>query len=156
ASTNVLVGGVPLTRATGDGLAEDSPDASKLWQGTPGLIAGSATCQQFVGKTAAALGQVNYSVSGGKIAKSINPGTFVYYAAITTTAPNQIVTVSQSNTSSNSAAPFGVLQGQALLWSGDCSKKVLVGTVSGTNDSVAAYAIPVAGSYVIAVKYQTK
>jgi hypothetical protein len=156
AATDVTVNGVQLHRQTGDGHAGDSVDAQKTWTGTPGLIANTTTCQQFVAKTAVSLGQVNYTAVGGKIGNSINPGTFFYYATIITTVPNQVVTVTQSNNSSNSAALFGVQQGQGLLWSADCSQKVLVGTNSGVNGSTVSYTIAVPGTYIIAVKYTTK
>ena len=121
-----------------------------------GLIAPTqTTCGDVLNGTASALGQVNYVVNGGKIGQSINPGVFFFYSKITTTVPNQVVTVSQSNTSTNNAALFGDQNGQAWLWSGDCSGK-LVGTTSGPNDSQASFTVPTAGNYIIGIKYDTK
>src|SRR5262249_61559082 len=117
ARTNVTVGGLSLTRATGDGHALDSPDATKDWVKPVGLIAPTGTsCSDYTSGTAATLDQVNYAVKKGVIWQSINPGVFFYYTTITTTTPNQVVTVSQSNTSTNNAAPFGILNGQAWLY----------------------------------------
>jgi hypothetical protein len=113
------------------------------------------TCSDFTSGTAQTLGQVNYSVSGGTIGQGINPGVFFFYSKITTTVPNQVVTVTQSNNSTNNAALFGVLNGQAWLWTGDCVSKT-VGTVFGPNDGNARYTIPTPGTYIISIKYNTK
>src|SRR5262249_54096493 len=146
AATDVTVSGVQLHRETGDGHVGDSSDANKLWVPPGGLIAPTqTTCNDVLNGTAATLGQINYSVTGGnKIGQGINPGVFFFYSKITTTVPNQVVTVSQSNNSSNNAALFGILNGQAWLWSGDCSSKI-VGTVTGANGSGASYTVPVPG-----------
>jgi hypothetical protein len=121
-----------------------------------GIIAPTqTTCQDYTGGTAQTLGQVNYSVSGGKIGQGINPGVFFYYTKITTTTPGQVVTVTQSNTSTNSTPLFGILNGQAWLYPADCSSHTS-GTVTGPNGSGASYTIPTAGTYIIGIKYQTK
>jgi hypothetical protein len=120
-----------------------------------GLIAPTqTTCNDVLNGTAAVLGQINYSVRGGVITQGINPGVFFYYAKITTTVPNQVVTVTQTNTSTNNARLFGILNGQAWLWSGDCSSK-LIGTVIN-GGSGATFVVPVPGDYIIGIKYQTK
>jgi hypothetical protein len=113
------------------------------------------TCEDYRDGTSDTLGQINYPVSGGKIGQGINPGVFFFYSKITTTTPNQVVTVTQTNTSSNGTPPFGIQNGQAWLWNLGCTTK-LIGTVSGANDSVASYTIPTPGTYIISVKYQTK
>jgi len=121
-----------------------------------GIIAPTqTTCQDFTGGTAQALGQINYSVRGGTIGQGINPGVFFFYTKITTTIPNQVVTVSQSNTSTNNTPLFGILNGQAWLYPANCSSH-RSGTVTGPNDSGASYTIPTPGTYIIGIKYQTK
>jgi len=121
-----------------------------------GIIAPTqTTCQDYTGGTAQTLGQVNYSVVGGKIGQGINPGVFFYYTKITTTTVNQVVTVSQSNTSTNNTPLFGILNGQAWLYPADCSSHTS-GTVTGPNGSGASYTIPTPGTYIIGIKYQTK
>ena len=132
-----------------------SADASVTVQCPGGLIAPTlTTCQDFVSGTAATLGQINYSVSGGKIAQSINPGVFFYYTKITTTLPNQVVTVSQSNTSTNGAALFQVLNGQAYLYSTGCTT-LLTGTLNATSTG-ASFIVPTPGTYIISIKYSAK
>src|SRR5262249_16059918 len=121
-----------------------------------GIIAPTqTTCGDILNGTFSVLGQINYSVNAGKIGQGINPGVFFYYVKITTTIPNQVVTVSQSNNSTTNAALFGMLQGQGWVWSGDCSSK-LVGQTTGANDSGASFTVPTPGHYIIGIKYQTK
>jgi hypothetical protein len=137
--------------------AHDAPCEPFSTKVTPtGLIAPTqTTCSDVLNGTAAVLGQVNYSLSGGRIGQGINPGVFFFYSKITTTLPNQVVTVSQSNTSTNNTPLFGILNGQAWLWSGDCSSKI-VGSTTGANDSGASFTVPTPGNYIIGIKYQTK
>ena len=97
--------------------------------------------------TASTLAQIDYSASGGKV-KSVKSGTFFFYSRITTEVPNQVVTVTQSNTSTNDAALFGIPDGQAQLSNTDCSTSA-VGTVTGPNGSDASFSVPVPGNYLI-------
>jgi hypothetical protein len=153
-----------LTRTTGTaanttaGCSTDCGNAVKHWRAPPqGIIAPTqTTCSDFTSGTASTLASVNYSVTGGnKIGQGINPGVFFYYTKITTTTANQVVTVSQSNTSTNNAALFGILQGQAWLYPADCSSHV-VGTTTGVGDTGASFTIKTPGTYIIGIKFQTK
>src|SRR5262245_50423357 len=156
AATNVTVGGVSLTRATGDGLSTGSPDASKAWVRSAGQIARPDTsCSAFSGSFAPTLGQISYRVSGLKIGQGITPGVFFFYTRITTTQPNQVVTVTQSNTSTNGTPNFGILNGQAWLYPLSCASHT-VGSTSGPNGENASFTVPVPGTYVVGIKYQTK
>jgi hypothetical protein len=94
-------------------------------------------------------------VSGGKIGQGINPGVFFFYTKITTTTANQVVTVTETNTSTNSTPNFGILNGQAWLYPADCSSHTS-GAVSGPNGENASYTVPTPGTYIIGIKYQTK
>jgi hypothetical protein len=112
-------------------------------------------CSDFLAGTPA-LGQINYPAErAGTIGQGINPGVFFYWTKITTTMANQTVTVSQSNTSTNNAALFGVHQGWDRLYTGNCSSWT-AGTVIGANGSGASFTVPTPGNYVIGVKYSTK
>jgi hypothetical protein len=154
ASTNVTVGGVALTRTT-NGTAGNSGPATKTWIPPGGQITPTnVDCSQIRDGTAPTLDAINYPSSGGKIGQGINPGVFFYWTKITTTVPNQVVTVSQSNNSTNNAALFLVHQGWDRLYTGDCSSYT-----SGTETaggSGATFTVPTPGSYIIGVKYQTK
>ena len=124
--------------------------------GPRGVIAPTqTTCQSYVAGTAPTLGQVTYPVSGNKIGQGINPGVFFYYSRITTTRANQTVAVSESNTSTNGAALFGILNGQAWLYPLNCSSHA-VGSTIGTNGSGASFTVKAPGTYVIGIKYDTK
>jgi hypothetical protein len=138
------------------GQTVSAKDTAVVIVQTPGgLIAPTnTTCSDFVNGTAAALGQINYSVSAGLIGQGINPGVFFFYTKITTTSPNQVVTVSQSNTSTNNAALFGILNGQALLYTANCSSSTAGTVIAG--GSGASFTVAKPGTYIIGIKYQTK
>jgi hypothetical protein len=155
ATTTVVVGGITLTRATADGKPGDSADATKTWIGVTGKIAPTQeTCQTYSNGTAATLGTINYTVNGNKIGQSINPGVFFFYSRITTTTPNQVVTVTQTNTSTNNAALFQVMQGQANLYTSSCGN-LQTGTLTN-NSSGTSFTVATPGTYVIGIKYSTK
>jgi len=157
ASTDVTVLGAALHRETGDANAGDSADAQKEWVGGGGQITPTAvSCSDFASGTAPTLDQVNYKTGGNPsvIQQGINPGVFFFYTKVTTTVPNQVVTVSQTNTSTNNSALFAVHQGQARLYPANCSSFTTGTLISG--DSGASFTIPVPGNYILGLKYDTK
>jgi hypothetical protein len=79
---------------------------------------------------------------------------FFFWTKITTTVPNQVVTVTQSNTSTNNAALFLVHQDWDRVYAGDCSSWTAGTQIAG--GSGATFTIPTPGSYIIGIKYQTK
>jgi hypothetical protein len=111
-------------------------------------------CTNFISGTAPTLDAVNYTVNGGKIGQGINPGVFFFWTNITTTVPNQVVTVSQSNTSTNNSPLFEIHQGWIRLYTGDCSSWV-AGTPNASNTG-GSFTVPTPGNYVIGVKYDVK
>jgi uncharacterized repeat protein (TIGR01451 family) len=141
-----------------DDQGDNAEDSGSLSCAPPQLLGQIAptqtTCQEFINGTSSTLGQINYPVSNGKIGQGINPGVFFFYTKITTSTPNQVVTVSQSNTSTNNAALFQVQQDQARLYTGNCSSWT-AGTLIA-NSSGASYTIATPGTYVISIKYSTK
>jgi uncharacterized repeat protein (TIGR01451 family) len=149
------LGATNLAKATADGSLS-AQDIGKLTCTPPppgGLIAPTeTTCQQFASGTASTLGQVNYSVSNGKIAQSINPGVFFYYAKITTTVANTVVTVSESQ--NDAGALFQIQKDQARLYKGDCSSWTGGTLING--DTGASFTIATPGTYIISIKYSTK
>ena len=145
----------PHAIATADGplTAEDSGSLTCTPPTPGGLIAPTSTsCQDFANGTASALGQINYPVSNGKIGQGINPGVFFYYTKITTTVANQVVTVSESQ--NDAAALFQVHQGQAYLYTANCSSSTKGTLISG--DTGASFTVATAGTYIIGIKYSTK
>ena len=79
---------------------------------------------------------------------------FFYWTHITTTVPNQVVTVSQTNTSTNNTALFLVHQGWDRLYKGDCSSYKSGTEIAG--GSGASFTVLTPGDYIIGIKYQTK
>jgi len=130
--------------------ATDSGDQSCTPPSTSLIAPTQVTCQDVLNGTAATLGQINYSVSGGKIAQGINPGVFFYYAKITVAAG----TVTVTETQNDAAALFQVQQGQARLYKGDCSS-FKAGTLTAGSTG-ATFSIAAAGNYIISIKYSTK
>jgi hypothetical protein len=112
-------------------------------------------CTLFNSGTAPTLPGVFYSLTGsGKIGQGINPGVFFFWTHITTTTANQVVTVTQSNNSTNNAALFQVSQSWDRLYTGDC-----VSWTTGTlinNSSGASFTVKTPGDYIIGIKYDVK
>ena len=146
--------GTASTTYAGQPVSDTNPDHyfgdSAQGQITPTQV----SCQDFISGTAPTLGQVNYSVDNGKIGQGINPGVFFFYTKITTTVPNQVVTVSQTNTSTNNAAKFLVHQGQARLYTGNCSSWKEGTLLAG--GAGASFTVATPGNYVLSLKYDTK
>jgi uncharacterized repeat protein (TIGR01451 family) len=143
----------PDAHATADGglVADDSGALTCTPPPPGGLIAPTGTtCQQFTSGTASALGEVDYSVSGGTIKQNVTPGVFFYYAKITVGAG----TVTVSETQNDAAALFQIQQNQAYLWTADCSTKAAIGTLNPAGTG-ASFTVP-AGTYIVSVKYDTK
>jgi len=112
------------------------------------------TCQDFTGGVAETLGQINYKLSGSTIGQSINPGVFFYWTTITTTVPNQVVTVSQSNTSTNNSALFQIASDWQRLYTGNCASWTTGTQIAGGTG--ASFTVPTPGTYVIGIKYDSK
>jgi hypothetical protein len=154
ATTTVTVGGVSLTRTT-NGTGGNSGPATKTWIPPGGQITPTnVDCSLFASGNAPTLDAVNYPGKGGVIGQGINPGVFFYWTHITTTTPNQVVTVTQSNNSTNNAALFQIHQGWIRLYTGDCSSYT-TGTqnAGGTGGS---FTVPTPGNYIIGIKYSPK
>ena len=157
----LLVGGVSLTRdsdsttaAIGHGPG-GTDEATKTWEGGGGQITPTqVSCSDFLAG-APTLSQLNYTLTGGgKIHQNINPGVFFYWTKITTTVPNQVVTVSQTNTSTNNAALFQIHQDWVRLYTGNCSSWT---TGTQTNGGTgASFTVPTPGNYVIGIKWDPK
>jgi hypothetical protein len=155
ATTTVTVGGLPLTRTTGDGKPGDSVDAQKLWTTGGGVVTQfCVACQdvltanvppQFV------IGNITYGQFAGRI-HGRAPGQLYYWAIVTTTTPNQVVTVSQSNTSTNNTVPLKV--GTTLwLYSSEC--KVVSSGTANASKTGASFTVATPGTYALQVEFDT-
>ena len=102
------------------------------------------------------IAKIDYESTGGTIDHSgVDPTRFIYWAKVTTTVPNQVVTVSQTNTSTNNTPRFTVVQGWARLFEGDNCCVYKNGTVIDSNTGV-SFTVKKPGSYIIGVKYDAK
>jgi hypothetical protein len=136
--------------------AHDGPCEPFMVQSVPQgqITPTNVDCSDILNGTAPTLAQVNYRVRNGTIFQSINPGKFFFWTKITTTVPNQVVTVTQSNTSTNNAALFQIHQGWDRVYAGDCSSWKAGTEING--GSGATFTIPTPGSYIIGIKYDPK
>jgi hypothetical protein len=118
------------------------------------ILPTQTTCNDYIGGGLTPLGQIFYSVTGGKIAQNVNPGVFFFYTKITVTA-GQSVTVTQANNASPTTALFSVKSANAFTAScGNASGVTEV--TSGSNNGNVTYTFTNAGTYVVQVKYDSK
>jgi hypothetical protein len=155
ATTTVTVGGIPLTRTTGDGKPGDSADAVKTWTTTGGgqITNTCIQCRDFRDGTPQQflIDTLEYRVYKGTI-QSVTPGQFFYWAKVTTTTPNQVVTVSESNDSTNEAALLK-LGNVFQIYDGGC-KSGMPGTVNA-DQTGGSFTVTTPGTYYIGVRYDT-
>jgi len=161
ATATLTVLGVALTRDTDPSTASipagpgGSGPAEKLWEGGGGQITPTQVdCPTFASGQAPDLDGIHYPSSGGKIGQGIDPGVFFFWTKVTTTVPNQTVTVQQSNTSTNNSALFEIHQGWIRLYAGNCSSWT-TGTPNAANTG-GSFTIPTAGTWIIGIKYNVK
>jgi hypothetical protein len=151
----VSVGGVTLTRATGDAHPGDSADASKLWTSGGGVVTQfCVACSDVLSTNVPpqfVIGDITYSQFNGKI-RGRAPGQLFYWAIVTTTTPNQVVTVSQSNTSTNNTVPLKV--GSVLWIYGNGCKVMSFGTANAAKTG-ASFTVATPGTYVLEVEFDT-
>jgi hypothetical protein len=156
ASTSVTVGGLVLTRATGDSHAGDSADATKLWTNGGGVVTMfCVACSDVLAANVPpqfVISNVTYGNFKGNI-RGTSPGQLYYWAVVTTTTANQVVTVSQSNTSTNNATPLKVNSGVFRIYSGGC-KSFTSGTVNAAKTG-GSFTVATPGTYVIQVEFDT-
>ena len=93
------------------------------------------------------IGGMNYPNSHGKIGQGIDPGKFFYWVKITTTTPNQVVTVSQSNTSTNNFPSIKIHQDWQRVYTGNCASFKTGTQIAG--GAGASFTIATPGSYIV-------
>ena len=114
------------------------------------------TCTQFRNGTAETLFNLNYSVSGGKIRQNVTPGVFFYWVSVTVPAGNNVFTVTETITTGNFSTPF-LLGGGSNVFNPNCgsaSNTITQNTTTGT--VTVSFNAPVAGTYIISMKYDSK
>jgi hypothetical protein len=114
------------------------------------------TCSQFANGTAQTLANLNYSVSGGKIAQNVTPGVFFYWVKVTASAGSNTFTITETITTANFSTPF-LLGGGSGVFTSNCNN--LSGTITQnttTGTVTVTFNAPTAGTYIIGLKYNSK
>ncbi len=149
----LATGGIATTTTTDTGTDTDTTTTTDPPPPGGRITPTQVDCEDFLAGPPT-LSSINYPSSGGSIGQGINPGKFFFWTSITTTVPSQVVTVTQTNNSSNNAALFGIHQGWQRLYAGDCSSWTQGTQInSGTG---ASFTVPSPGTYVIGIKYDPK
>jgi hypothetical protein len=114
------------------------------------------TCSQFTSGTAETLLNLNYSVSGGKIKNNVTPGVFFYWVSVTAPAGNNSFTITQTITTGNFTGKFGTASGPNVF-NANCGSVSSTITQNPTTGAVTLqFNAPVAGTYILSVKYDSK
>jgi hypothetical protein len=114
------------------------------------------TCTQFRDGTAATLGFLNYSVAGGKVKNNVTPGVFFYFVSVTVPAGNNVVTVTQTITTGNFTGKFDFASAQNVFDSNCNAVSSTIAQNANTGTVTVSFNAPVAGTYIISIKYDSK
>jgi len=114
------------------------------------------TCSQFRDGTAATLSSLNYSVSGGKIKNNVTPGVFFYWVSVTVPAGNNNVTITETITTGNFTGLFNFTSGSSVFNSSCNSVSDTITQNPNTGTVTVSFNAPVAGTYIIGIKYDSK
>jgi hypothetical protein len=113
------------------------------------------TCNQFRNGTAETLPFLNYSVSGGKIKNNVTPGVFFYWTAVTVPAGNNVFTVTETITTGNFTGTFNIASG-SNVFNSNCNSTSNNMTQAANGTVTVSFNAPVAGTYIISIKYDSK
>src|SRR5262249_2375306 len=111
---------------------------------------------QFKGGTAGTLTTLFYSVSGGVITQSVNPGVFFYWVAVQASAGANSFTINQAITTGNFDSHFFNQAAGSAVFDPNC---VSVGTQSVTTSggvTSVTFTAASAGTYFIGIKFASK
>src|SRR5205823_3245189 len=112
---------------------------------------------QFRNGTAATLSNLNYSVGNdGKIKQNVNPGVFFYWVRLTVPAGNNSVTITQTITTGNFTGLFNFTSGSGVFDSNCNSLSDTITQNTTTGAVTVQFNAPIAGTYFIAIKYDSK
>ena len=107
--------------------------------------------------TSETLANLNYSVAGGKVRNNVTPGVFFYWVAVTVPAGDNNVTVTQTITGVNTfTCKFSIASGQNVFTSDCNSLSSTIAQNAGTGAVTVSFNAPVAGTYIISIKYDSK
>jgi hypothetical protein len=100
----------------------------------------------------------SYSVKNGQIKNNVTPGVFFYWVSVTVPAGNNVFTVTETITTGNFTGPFNSLaNGGNNVWNNSCNSVSNTITQNPTTGTVTvSFNAPVAGTYIISLKYDSK
>ena len=147
----------PTATATATATSTPTPTPTPTPMGQLSKITPTGTtCNQFVNGTADTLAALNYSVSGGTIKNNVTPGVFFYWVAVTAPAGNNSFTITQTITTGNFNTFFNFTSG-SNVFSSSCNSVSPTITQNPTTKAVTVmFNAPVAGTYIISIKYDSK
>ena len=115
------------------------------------------TCRDFSQGTAETLAFLNYSVGNdGKIKQNVTPGVFFYWVSVTVPAGNNVVTVTETITTGNFTGLFNIASAQNVFNSSCNSLSSTIAQNPNTGTVTVSFNAPVAGTYIISIKYDSK
>ena len=114
------------------------------------------TCNEFKNGTAETLSNLNYSVAGGKVKNNVTPGVFFYWVSVTVPAGNNNVTITQTITTGNFTGLFNFASAQNVFNSSCNSVSSTITQNPNTGTVTVSFNAPVAGTYIISIKYDSK
>ena len=115
------------------------------------------TCNQFQNGTAATLDHLNYSVANGKVKNNVTPGVFFYWVSVTVPVGPNVVTVTQTITGGNTFTCLFSIGSTQNVFNPNCTG--LSSTITqdpATGTVTVSFNAPVAGTYIISIKYDSK
>lgn len=114
------------------------------------------TCNQFRDGTAETLANLNYSVAGGKVKNNVTPGVFFYWVSVTVPAGNNVFTITETITTGNFTGLFNFASGSNVFDSNCNSVPDTITQNPTTKVVTVSFNAPVAGTYIIGIKYDSK
>ena len=114
------------------------------------------TCTQFANGTAATLDHLNYSVVGGKVKNNVTPGVFFYWVSVTVPPGNNVFTITETITTANFTGKFNFTSGSNVFDSSCNGVSNTITQNATTKDVTVSFNAPVAGTYIISIKYDSK
>src|SRR5437867_2233046 len=114
------------------------------------------TCREIANGTAETLSNLNYSVAGGKVKNNVTPGVFFYWVSVTVPPGNNVFTITETITTANFTGKFNFTNGSNVFDSSCNSVSNTITQNATTKDVTVSFNAPVAGTYIISIKYDSK
>ena len=163
-ATNFAAGDSPYSVVVGDFNGDGKQDlaaatrekVSILLRDCPlsQITPAGTLCSQFSSGTAETLNSVQYDLNNDLI-RRVGPRNFLYWAAVTAPAGNNIFTITQTITTSNFNSFFAEIGNGSNVFDSDCVPLQRGITQSGNTVTV-RFNAPAAGTYYIVIKFNSQ